>query len=68
MAKHCPDHHQILTDSRIENIVLHLRHLCSEGEYCLEAHWAKKILSNGSKDKGETGIALPFIKAYIDIR
>ena len=45
---------QVLVDPQIVHIAPHLRQLCSEGEYRLEAHWAEKICYCRTQDQGTT--------------
>lgn len=43
---------QILKDERIVDIVPHLRELCADGEYRLEAYWVKKIIGFKTQEEG----------------
>lgn len=46
---------QILHHSRIVRITPHLRQLCSQGEFRLEACWARKIVDCPTSEKGVWG-------------
>lgn len=43
---------QVLTHPQITPITTPLRHLCSDGEYQLEAYWTERILNENSHDQG----------------
>ena len=43
---------QILSDSKVVDIIPHLRKLCSDGEYQLEAHWAQKVCCCKTHEEG----------------
>ncbi len=50
---------KVLKNPSITKIVPHLRQLCSEGEYNLEAHWAEKIIRLETKEEYTYAI-IPF--------
>jgi len=43
----------VLEDPRIAQITPHLRQLCSDAEYKLEAHWADNILRQATHKAGK---------------
>lgn len=43
---------QILSDPKVVDIAPHLRKLCSDGEYQLEAHWARKVCCCKTHEEG----------------
>lgn len=52
---------QVLSDPKVVDIAPHLRELCSDGEYQLEAHWARKVCCCKTHEEG----GYPFTSSYL---
>lgn len=59
---------KVLTHPRIIDITAALQHLCSIGEYELEAHWTENILRQENEAKANTTLlTFPYYENYNDL-
>lgn len=54
-----------MSDPKVVDIAPHLRKLCSDGEYQLEAHWARKVCCCKTHEEGETLAFRFFFRAIL---
>ncbi|KAL8930868.1 MAG: hypothetical protein Q9208_000409 [Pyrenodesmia sp. 3 TL-2023] len=58
----------VLTHPQISPITTLLRHLCSDGEYQLEAYWAERILNENTRDQASAMLLnFTYYANYIDL-
>lgn len=59
---------KILSDPKVVDIAPHLRKLCSDGEYQLEAHWARKVCCcKTHEEANEMLLTFPYHGNYVDL-